>query len=119
MPVFVYTMYKLRKARAPDRVLLEHITLRFLPGAQIGALGPTGAGRGTLLRIMAGVDSEFTGEARPTPGVRVGFLPQEPQLDPTKDVLGNVEEGVAETRALLHDFEALTAKFSEPMDDDA
>src|SRR5215475_11187054 len=119
MPEFVYTMYKLRKAVAPDRVLLDDITLAFLPGAKIGVLGPNGAGKSTLLRIMAGVETEFVGEARPTPGVRVGFLPQEPQLDPTKDVLGNVEEGVAETRALLHDFEALTAKFSEPMDDDA
>jgi sulfate-transporting ATPase len=119
MPEFVYTMYKLRKALAPDRVLLDDITLAFLPGAKIGVLGPNGAGKSTLLRIMAGVETEFTGEARPTPGVRVGFLPQEPQLDASKDVLGNVEEGVAETRALLHDFETLTAKFSEPMDDDA
>jgi ATP-binding cassette ChvD family protein len=119
MPEFVYTMYKLRKAVAPDRVLLDDITLAFLPGAKIGVLGPNGAGKSTLLRIMAGVETEFTGEARPTPGVRVGFLPQEPQLDRSKNVLGNVEEGVAEIRALLHEFEALTAKFSEPMDDDA
>jgi ATP-binding cassette ChvD family protein len=119
MPEFVYTMHKLRKAVAPDRVLLDDITLAFLPGAKIGVLGPNGAGKSTLLRIMAGVESEFTGAARPTPGVRVGFLPQEPRLDPAKDVLGNVEEGVAETRGLLHEFEALTAKFSEPMDDDA
>ncbi len=119
MPEFVYTMYKLRKAVAPDRVLLDDITLAFLPGAKIGVLGPNGAGKSTLLRIMAGVDGEFTGEAGPTPGVRVGFLPQEPQLEPSKDVLGNVEEGVAASRALLHEFETLTAKFSEPMDDDA
>jgi energy-dependent translational throttle protein EttA len=119
MPEFVYTMHTLRKAVAPDRVLLDDITLAFLPGAKIGVLGPNGAGKSTLLRIMAGVETEFTGEARPMPGVRVGFLPQEPQLDPAKDVLGNVEEGVAETRTLLHEFEALTAKFSEPMDDDA
>jgi ATP-binding cassette ChvD family protein len=118
MPEFVYTMYKLRKAVAPDRVLLDDITLAFLPGAKIGVLGPNGAGKSTLLRIMAGVETEFTGEARPMPGVRVGLLPQEPQLDATKDVLGNVEEGVADTRALLHEFEALTARFSEPMDDD-
>src|SRR5215468_5903400 len=118
MPEFVYTMYKLRKAVAPDRVLLDDITLAFLPGAKIGVLGPNGAGKSTLLRIMAGVETEFTGEAKPTPGVRVGFLPQEPQLDPSKDVLGSVEEGVAATRALLHEFEALTARFSEPMDDD-
>jgi len=118
MPEFVYTMYKLRKAVAPDRVLLDDITLAFLPGAKIGVLGPNGAGKSTLLRIMAGVETEFTGEAKPTAGVRVGFLPQEPQLDPSKDVLGNVEEGVAATRALLHEFEALTARFSEPLDDD-
>jgi len=118
MPEFVYTMYKLRKAVAPDRVLLDDITLAFLPGAKIGVLGPNGAGKSTLLRIMAGVETEFTGEARPMHGVRVGMLPQEPQLDASKDVLGNVEEGVADTRALLHEFEALTARFSEPMDDD-
>jgi energy-dependent translational throttle protein EttA len=118
MPEFVYTMYKLRKAVAPDRVLLDDITLAFLPGAKIGVLGPNGAGKSTLLRIMAGVDGEFTGEARPTPGVRVGFLPQEPQLDAAKSVLGNVEEGVAPIRALLQEFEALTARFSEPMNDD-
>ncbi|MGH7786228.1 MAG: energy-dependent translational throttle protein EttA [Candidatus Binatia bacterium] len=118
MPEFVYTMYKLRKTVASDKVLLDDVTLAFLPGAKIGVLGPNGAGKSTLLRIMAGVDTEFTGEARATPGVRVGFLPQEPHLDASKDVLGNVEEGVAEIRALLHEFEALTAKFSEPMGDD-
>ena len=118
MPEYVYTMYKLRKAVASDRVLLDDITLAFLPRAKIGVLGPNGAGKSTLLRIMAGVDSEFTGEARPSPGVRVGFLPQEPQLDEKKDVLGNVEEGVAEIRALLTEFETLTAKFSDPMGDD-
>jgi energy-dependent translational throttle protein EttA len=118
MPEFVYTMYKLRKAVAPDRVLLDDVTLAFFPGAKIGVLGPNGAGKSTLLRIMAGVDTEFTGDAKPTPGVRVGFLPQEPQLDPSKTVLGNVEEGVAEIRALLHDFEALTAQFGEPMGDE-
>ncbi len=118
MPEFVFTMHDLRKAVAPDRVLLDGITLAFLPGAKIGVLGANGAGKSTLLRIMAGVDTEFTGEARPTPGVRVGFLPQEPELDPAKDVLGNVEEGVAETRALLHKFEEVTAKFGEPLDDD-
>jgi ATP-binding cassette ChvD family protein len=117
VPEFVYTMYKLRKAVA-DRVLLDDITLAFLPGAKIGVLGPNGAGKSTLLRIMAGVDTEFTGEAKPTAGVRVGFLPQEPQLDPAKTVLGNVEEGVAETRALLTDFEAISAQLAEPMDDE-
>jgi ATP-binding cassette ChvD family protein len=111
-------MYKLRKAVASDKVLLDDVTLAFLPGAKIGVLGPNGAGKSTLLRIMAGVDTEFTGEAKPMPGVRVGFLSQEPQLDAQKTVLGNVEEGVAETRALLTEFEAISAKFAEPMDDD-
>ena len=118
MPEFVYTMYKLRKAVASDKVLLDDVTLAFLPGAKIGVLGPNGAGKSTLLRIMAGIDSEFTGEAKPTPGVRVGFLPQEPQLDPAKDVLGNVEEGVAETRALLTEFDQVSNKLAEPMDDE-
>ena len=117
MPEFVYTMYKLRKAVA-DRVLLDDITLAFLPGAKIGVLGPNGAGKSTLLRIMAGIDGEFTGDAKPMPGVRVGFLPQEPQLDPAKTVLGNVEEGVADTRALLTDFDAISNQLAEPMDDE-
>ena len=118
MPEFVFTMHDLRKAVGPDRVLLDGVTLAFLPGAKIGVLGANGAGKSTLLRIMAGVDTEFTGDARPTPGIRVGHLPQEPVLDAAKDVLGNVEEGVAEIRALLHRFEELTARFNEPMDDD-
>jgi ATP-binding cassette ChvD family protein len=117
VPEFVYTMYKLRKAVA-DRVLLDDVTLAFLPGAKIGVLGPNGAGKSTLLRIMAGIDGEFTGEAKPTAGVRVGFLPQEPQLDASKTVLGNVEEGVAETRVLLTEFEAVSAQLAEPMDDE-
>jgi ATP-binding cassette ChvD family protein len=117
MPEFVFTMHKLRKVVPPDRVLLDDITLAFLPGAKIGMLGPNGSGKSTLLRIMAGVDKEFIGDARPTPGIRVGYLPQEPRLDPQKDVLGNVEEGVAEVRDLLHRFEELTARFSEPMAD--
>ena len=117
MPEFVYTMYKLRKAVA-DRVLLDEITLAFLPGAKIGVLGPNGAGKSTLLRIMAGIDTEFTGDAKPTAGVRVGFVSQEPQLDAAKTVLGNVEEGVAETRALLTEFEAVSTQLAEPMDDE-
>jgi len=118
VPEFVFTMHDLRKAVGPDRVLLDGVTLAFLPGAKIGVLGANGAGKSTLLHIMAGVDTEFTGDARPTPGIRVGHLPQEPVLDAAKDVLGNVEEGVAEIRALLHRFEELTARFNEPMDDD-
>ncbi len=119
MPEFVYTMQDLKKVVSGDRVILEGITLAFLPGAKIGVLGPNGAGKSSLLRIMAGEDSDFLGEARPEPGIRVGYLPQEPTLDPEKDVLGNVEEGVAETRALLQKFEEVSAKFAEPMDDDA
>jgi ATP-binding cassette ChvD family protein len=119
VPEFVFTMEDLRKVVPPDRVLLEGITLAFLPGAKIGVLGANAAGKSTLLRIMAGIDTEFVGEARATPGVRVGYLPQEPELDPSKDVLGNVEEGVADTRALLREFEELSARFAEPMDDAA
>ena len=110
-------MQDLRKVVAPERVILDEITLAFLPGAKIGVLGANGAGKSTLLRIMAGIDSEFLGEARPAPGIRVGHLPQEPELDPEKDVLGNVEEGVAETRALLRRFEELSARFAEPLED--
>jgi ATP-binding cassette ChvD family protein len=116
---FVYTMHDLRKVVSGDRIILEDITLAFLPGAKIGVLGSNGAGKSTLLRIMAGVDQDFVGEARATPGVRVGFLPQEPQLDASLDVLGNVEKGVKPVRDLLHRFEAIGAKFAEPMDDDA
>ncbi len=119
MPEFVYMMQDLRKVVPPDRVLLDEITLAFLPGAKIGVLGANGAGKSTLLRIMAGVDTEFVGEAKPMAGVRTGFLAQEPELDPAKDVLGNVEEGVAETRALLSRFEEVSAKFGEPLEDDA
>jgi ATP-binding cassette ChvD family protein len=116
---FVYTMQDLGKVVPPDRVILEGITLAFLPGAKIGVLGMNGAGKSSLLRIMAGVDTDFIGEAKPSPGIRVGFLPQEPELDSDKDVLGNVEEGVRELRALLRRFEELSAKFAEPLDDDA
>ena len=114
---FVYTMHDLRKVIG-DRVILDGITLSFLPGAKIGVLGSNGAGKSTLLRIMAGVDTDILGEARPAKGLRVGYLPQEPELDPSKDVLGNVEEGVSELRALLDEFNELSAKFAEPMDDD-
>jgi ATP-binding cassette ChvD family protein len=115
---FVFTLRDLRKVVPPDRVILDGITLAFLPGAKIGVLGPNGAGKSSLLRIMAGVDKEFLGEARPADGIRIGFLQQEPQLDPAKDVLGNVEEGVAETRALLRRFEEVSARFGEELSDD-
>jgi len=101
-----------------DRTILDGITLSFLPGAKIGVLGANGAGKSTLLRIMAGVDDDIMGEAKPAKGLRVGYLPQEPELDPDKDVLGNVEEGVAEIRALLDEFNELSMKFGEEMSDD-
>jgi energy-dependent translational throttle protein EttA len=115
---FVYTMQDLRKVVPPDRVILDGITLAFFPGAKIGVLGANGAGKSSLLRIMAGIDKDFLGEAKPADGLRVGFLPQEPQLDPKKDVLGNVEEGVAPIRALLRRFEEISARFAEPLEDD-
>ena len=101
-----------------DRTILDGITLSFLPGAKIGVLGANGAGKSTLLRIMAGVDDDVMGEAKPAKGLRVGYLPQEPELDPEKDVLGNVEEGVSEIRALLDEFNELSMKFGEEMSDD-
>jgi ATP-binding cassette ChvD family protein len=115
---FIYTMQDLRKVVPPDRVVLEGITLAFFPGAKIGVLGPNGSGKSTLLRIMAGLDTDIMGEARLTPGFSVGHLAQEPELDAGKDVLGNVEEGVRETRDLLHRFEEISARFAEPLDDD-
>ena len=115
---FVFTMQDVRKVVGADRIVLDGITLAFLPGAKIGVIGSNGAGKSSLLRIMAGVDSDFSGEARPSPGVRIGWLPQEPELDPEKDVRGNVEEGVAETRDLLRRFEEVSARFAEPMEDD-
>jgi ATP-binding cassette ChvD family protein len=115
---FVFTLNDLRKVVPPDRVIVDGITLAFLPGAKIGVLGPNGSGKSSLLKIMAGVDKDFLGEAQPMPGLRIGYLPQEPQLDPVKDVRGNVEDGVAETRDLLRRFEEVSAKFGEPLSDD-
>ena len=114
---FVYTMNDLRKVIG-DRTILDGITLSFFPGAKIGVLGANGSGKSTLLRIMAGVDDDILGEAKPAKGLRVGYLPQEPELDPEKNVLGNVEEGVAEIRGLLDEFNAMSEKFAEPMEDD-
>src|SRR5256886_8680016 len=97
-------MHRLSKVHPPDRKVLENITLAFYPGAKIGVLGYNGAGKSTLLRIMAGLDEEFRGDASLAPGATVGMLAQEPALDASKDVKGNVEEGVAERRALLDRF---------------
>jgi ATP-binding cassette ChvD family protein len=115
---YIFTMRDLRKVVPPSREILKGIHLSFFPGAKIGVLGSNGAGKSSLLRIMAGADKDFLGEARPLPGTRIGFLPQEPQLDAAKDVRGNVEEAVAESRAILKQFEDLSARFAEPMDDD-
>src|SRR6476469_7498996 len=115
---YIYVMKDLRKVYPPNREVLKDIWLSFFPGAKIGVLGLNGAGKSTLLKIMAGEIKEFAGEAWAAKGTRVGYLSQEPRLDPAKDVLGNVEEGVAETRALLHKFDEINAKFGEPMSDD-
>ena len=118
MADFVFTMHDLRKVVPPDRVILDGITLAFLPGAKIGVLGPNGSGKSSLLRIMAGVDKDFLGEARPHPALKIGYLAQEPQLDAAKDVKGNVEDGVAAIKSLLVRFEEISAKFGEPLEDD-
>ena len=115
---FVFVMDDLRKVVGEGRVILDEISLSFFPGAKIGVLGHNGSGKSSLLRIMAGLDEDFLGEARPLKGIRIGFLAQEPELDPNKTVLGNVEEGVGETGKLLEDFNAISARFSEPMDDE-
>ena len=112
-------MKDLRKVVPPSREILRGIWLSFYPGAKIGVLGGNGAGKSTLLRIMAGVDQDFQGEAWPAQGTKIGYLPQEPQLDPKLDVKGNVELAVSAQRALLKKFEDISAKFAEPMSDDA
>src|SRR3989440_3874158 len=99
---YTFVMKDLRKLVPPKREILKGIWLSFFPGAKIGVIGNNGAGKSTLLRIMAGVDKEFNGEAAPAAGLKIGFLEQEPKLDPSKDVRGNVEDGVASTRALLN-----------------
>ncbi|MFL5616031.1 MAG: energy-dependent translational throttle protein EttA [Gemmatimonadaceae bacterium] len=116
---FIYVVKGLRKVVAPSRIILDDIWLSFYPDAKIGVLGANGAGKSSLLRIMAGVDQEFQGEAWAAKGTRIGYLAQEPQLDPSKDVRGNVEEAVRTQRALLDEFNNISNKFAEPMDDDA
>ncbi|MDZ4258502.1 MAG: energy-dependent translational throttle protein EttA [Gemmatimonadales bacterium] len=115
---YIFTMRDLRKVVPPQKEILKGIYLSFFPGAKIGVIGSNGSGKSTLLRIMAGVDTDFLGEAKPLAGTRIGYLPQEPDLDPTKDVRGNVEEGLADIRALLTQFEELSLKFADPMSDD-
>jgi ATP-binding cassette ChvD family protein len=112
---YIYVMQGLGKSYPGGRDVLKDIWLSFLPGAKIGVLGPNGAGKSTLLRIMAGEERDFVGEARVAEGSRVGYLPQEPELDAAKDVFGNVIEGLAETKALLNRFEAVSARFAEDL----
>ena len=118
MAQYIFSMHRLGKVVPPKREILKDISLSFFHGAKIGVLGLNGSGKSTLLRIMAGVEKEFNGEARPQPGIRIGFLPQEPQLDGSKDVRGNVEEGVHETKALLDRFNDISMKFAEPMSEE-
>ena len=117
MAQYIYTMNRVSKIVPPGRKILEDISLSFFPGAKIGVLGLNGSGKSTLLRIMAGIDTEIEGEARPQPGINIGFLSQEPQLDESLDVRGNVEQGVAETKALIDRYNEVCARFAEPMDD--
>src|SRR5262245_16451389 len=114
-PHAALTMKGLGKTHPPDTVVLRDIWLSFLPGAKIGVLGANGAGKSTLLKIMAGVETNFTGEAFAGQGVTVGYLPQEPVLNPAKDVKGNVEEGVAPIRALLDRYDAVNIKLGEDL----
>ena len=114
MAQFVYTMNRVSKVVPPKREILSDISLSFFPGAKIGVLGLNGAGKSTLLRIMAGVDTEFNGEARPQPGIKIGYLSQEPELDPSKDVRGNVEDGVAEAKNALAELDQVYAAYAEP-----
>jgi ATP-binding cassette ChvD family protein len=118
MAQYIYTTNRLSKVVPPKRYILRDISLSFFPGAKIGVLGLNGAGKSTLLRIMAGVDPNFDGEARPQAGIKIGFLPQEPELDASKDVRGNVEEGVRELAELIARFNAISDRFAEPMDDE-
>ncbi len=110
---YIFTMHRLSKVHPPDKKVLDEVSLAFYPGAKIGVLGYNGAGKSTLLRIMAGVEEEFRGDAALAPGATVGMLEQEPQLDESKDVKGNVEDGVAETKALLDRFNELAANYSD------
>ena len=119
MAQYIYTMIGVSKVVPPNRTIIKDISLSFFPGAKIGLLGLNGAGKSTVLRIMAGVDEDFIGEARPQPGTRIGYLPQEPELDESKTVREVVEEGVAGVKDLLTCFDEISMKFAEPMDDEA
>jgi len=118
MAQYIYTMNRVAKIVPPKRYILRDISLSFFPGAKIGVLGLNGSGKSTLLRIMAGIDKEIEGEARPQAGINIGYLPQEPELDPAKNVRGNVEDGLGEVKKLLDRFNEISMAFAEPMDDE-
>ncbi|MGD9258279.1 MAG: ATP-binding cassette domain-containing protein, partial [Gammaproteobacteria bacterium] len=114
MAQFIYTMNRVAKIVPPRRQIIRDISLSFFPGAKIGVLGLNGSGKSTLLRIMAGIDTEIEGEARAQPGIKIGYLPQEPRLDPAKDVRGNVEDGVAEIKQAMSRLDDIYAAYAEP-----
>jgi ATPase subunit of ABC transporter with duplicated ATPase domains len=118
MAQYIYTMNRVGKVVPPKRVILRDISLSFFPGAKIGVLGLNGSGKSTLLKIMGGMDTNFEGEARPQPGIKVGYLPQEPVLDPNKDVRSVVMEGLGGAFAQVARFNEISDKFAEPMDDE-
>ncbi|MDH4256945.1 MAG: energy-dependent translational throttle protein EttA, partial [Gammaproteobacteria bacterium] len=118
MAQYIFTMNRVAKVVPPKRYILRDISLSFFPGAKIGVLGLNGSGKSTLLRIMAGIDKEIEGEARPQPGIRIGYLPQEPELDAARNVRGNVEDGLGEVKRLLDRFNEISMAFAEPMDDE-
>ena len=118
MAQYIYTMNRVAKMVPPKQFIIRDISLSFFPGAKIGVLGLNGSGKSTLLRIMAGLDTEFDGEARPQPGINIGYLPQEPELDETTDVRGNVEAGVNATKSLLTRFDEISMRFGETITDD-
>ena len=118
MAQYIYTMNQVSKVVPPKRTILKDISLSFFPGAKIGVLGLNGSGKSSLLRIMAGVDKEYDGEARPQAGINIGYLPQEPELDASKDVRGNVEDGIRELKDMVDRFNAISMQFAEPMSDD-
>src|SRR5688572_11748746 len=117
-PQYIFTMVNLGKVHPPNKEVLKGIYLSFFPGAKIGVLGLNGAGKSTLLKIMAGLDKEILGEAYPQTGIKIGYLPQEPQLDAKKNVRNNIEEGLGDTILLLQRFNEISDKFAEPLSDE-
>src|SRR5688572_17467068 len=118
MPDFIFTMQEVTRVHPPDKKVLENITLAFFPGAKIGVIGSNGSGKSSLLRIMAGVDKEFLGEARPHPGTKIGYFAQEPELGDFRTVSEAVSDSVSDIRALTQEYEALSMKLGEPMSDE-